>query len=145
MWCGLIALALCGTMALGAHTCRGLPTRPPDGANYLGTPRTLSFRLMVKPGGPGFRITVRSRPISNFNDLVHAGDVEVARCQDGRLLQLLPIMASQPINFAATFRASDINFDGYLDFSVLQQFSAKSGSQQWWIYEPATGRFVRKS
>jgi hypothetical protein len=51
--------------------------------------------------------------------------------------------ATQPIDFAATFGASDINFDGYLDFSVLGEFGAKFGSQLWWIYEPATSSFVQ--
>ena len=143
MWRRLSAFALWGTLAFGADVCLGLPIRPPDRYSFLDPPRPLSFRLSVKPGGPAFRITVRSRSIGYSNNLVHAGDIEVSRCQDGRVLQLLPIMASQPINFAATFGASDINFDGYLDFSVLGEFGAKFGSQLWWIYEPATGSFVQ--
>ena len=56
---------------------------------------------------------------------------------------MLPIMASQPINFASTFKAYDINFDGYLDFAVLAEFGAKWGRELWWIYDPDTGRFVQ--
>jgi hypothetical protein len=77
------------------------------------------------------------------NDPVPAGDIEVARCSDGRRLQLLTIMASQPINFPATFATADINFDGYLDFSVLAEFGGTFGAQAWWIYDPASGRFVQ--
>ena len=58
-------------------------------------------------------------------------------------LQLLTIMASQPINFPATFATSDVNFDGYLDFSVLAEFGGTFGAQSWWIYDPASGRFVQ--
>jgi len=42
-----------------ADVCRGLPSGPPTGSNYLDTPRPLAFRISVKPGGPAFRITVR--------------------------------------------------------------------------------------
>jgi hypothetical protein len=56
--------------------------------------------------------------------------IEVARSQDGKQLQLLPIMAWQPIDFGASFHADDINFDGYLDFSVLTELPDKSGSRR---------------
>jgi hypothetical protein len=72
----------------------------------------------------------------------HAGDIEVAHCQDGKPLQVLRVTADQPINFGATFHAEDINFDGYLDFSVLTEFAAKWGSRSYWVYDPASGLFV---
>src|SRR5579864_11699 len=145
MWRRLSALALCGAVALWADVCRGLPSGPPEGSSYLDTPRPLAFRLSVKPGGPAFRITVRPLLLKwqgGSGDPVHAGDIEVAGCQDGKRLQLLSIMAWQPINFAATFQAQDINFDGYLDFSVLTEFAAKYGTRSYWVYDPASGRFV---
>jgi hypothetical protein len=77
------------------------------------------------------------------SDPVHAGDIEVADCQDGNPLQLISIMAWQPINFAATFNAHDINFDGYLDISVLTEFAAKWGSRSYWVYDPVSGLFVQ--
>lgn len=144
MWLRLSALAFLGALSLPADVCRGLPSRPPARSNYLDhVTGPMSFRLPVKPGGPAFRITVRSLQRRYTDNLVHAGDIEVARCSDGRRLQLLPIMAGQPIDFASTFRASDINFDGYLDFSVLGEFGGTWGSQLWWVYEPASGRFVQ--
>jgi hypothetical protein len=143
MWYRLSALAFCGTLAFGADVCRGLPDRPAERTNYLDPARPLSFRLSVKPGGPAFRITVRPRLRKYSDNLVVAGDIEVARCTDGGRLQLLTIMASQPINFSATFDPSDINFDGYLDFSVLGAFGGKWGSRLWWVFDPAAGRFVQ--
>jgi hypothetical protein len=137
------ALAWCVTLALRGDVCGGLPAGPPDVSSYADAPHPLSFRLSVQPGGPVFRIMVRPRPFKMTNDPVPAGDIEVARCSDGRRLQLLTIMASQPINFPATFATSDINFDGYLDFSVLAEFGGTFGAQSWWIYDPASGRFVQ--
>jgi hypothetical protein len=65
------------------------------------------------------------------SDPVHAGDIDVADCQDGNPLQLISIIAWQPINFAATFSAHDINFDGYLDISVLTESAANWGSRSY--------------
>jgi hypothetical protein len=143
MWRRPSALAWCVTLALRGDVCGSLPTGPPDVSSYTDAPRPLSFRLSVQPGGPAFRITVRPHLVKVTNDLVPAGDIEVARCSDGRRLQLLTIMASQPINFPATFTTSDVNFDGYLDFSVLAEFGGTFGAQSWWIYDPAGGRFVQ--
>jgi hypothetical protein len=144
MWFRLSALALCGALVLMADVCRGLPAGPHTPSNYrYSVARPMSFRLLVKSAGPSFRITVRSLLRSYSDNPVHAGDIEVARCSDGRPLQLLPIMAGQPINFASTFGASDINFDGYVDFSVLGAFGGTWGSRLWWVYDPATGRFVQ--
>jgi hypothetical protein len=75
--------------------------------------------------------------------VVHAGEIEVARCSDVKRLQLLPIMAWQPLDFGATFHADDINFDGYLDFSVLTSYAASWGSRSYWVYDPGSGLFVR--
>ena len=143
MWFRLSALAFLGALLLQADVCRGLPSSTGARSDYLDhVAGPMSFRLLVKSNGPAFRITVRSLLRRNSDRPVHAGDIEVARCSDGRRLQLLPIIARQPINFGKTYRASDINFDGCLDFSVLGEFGGAWGSQLWWVYEPASGRFV---
>ncbi|MGA7409068.1 MAG: hypothetical protein WBW33_01205 [Bryobacteraceae bacterium] len=147
MWRLLSVLALCGISALGADVCRGLPG-PPEGSEFrletlpkpsLSTP----FQLNVKPGGPAFRITVRSLALTNIGAAIHAGDIEVARCQDGKRLQSLPIMAWQPIDFGASFQVEDINFDGYLDFSVITEYASKYASRSYWVYDPDSGLFVQ--
>jgi hypothetical protein len=135
MWRRLFLLAVCGMPALWADVCAGLPTGPPGLAGFpLATePSRLSFRLAVRPGGRAFRITVHNSPFA---------DIEVARCQDGKRLQLLPIMppSTDPfepeINFAATFSAYDVNFDGYLDFSVLTYFCQRCAIRSYWEYDP---------
>src|SRR5580700_4564992 len=123
MWQRLSMLALCGMSALCADVCDGLPTGPPKGfkrssttypfADLAQPPPPLSFRLSVKRGGPASRIPVRPFCRLNAKGSVvndNAGDIEVARCQDGKRLQLLPIMAWQPLDFGHTFDADDINF-----------------------------------
>jgi hypothetical protein len=150
MWRRLFILALCAMPALWADVCDGLPTSPPKRAASwpTGSNEPLSFKLSVKSGGPAFRITVR--PIWQIKgdreiiDETHAGEIEVARCQDGKRLQVLPIAANQPISFGSTFHADDLNFDGYLDFSVLTEFSGTGGDiMSYWIYDPGSGIFVQ--
>jgi len=144
LWFRVSALAFFGAIAVAAEVCGGLPALPPAGSNVLDDAADpMSFRLSVKPGGPAFRITVRSLLRGQSDAPVHAGDIEVTRCSDGRQVQLLAIMASQPIHFARTFRADDVNFDGYLDLSVQQEFGATWERRLWWIYDPASGRFLQ--
>lgn len=128
--------------------CDGLPAGPPSGrlaAPLFGSNKPLSFKLSVKPGGTAFRITVR--PIWQDDviiDEARAGEIEVARCKDGKHLQALPIAADQPISFGSTFHAEDLNFDGYLDFSVLTEFSGANGDvRSYWVYDPGTGIFIQ--
>ena len=150
MWKRLWALALWGTFALWADVCDGLPTGPAtDSGVRFWPPKTRvppprSYRLSVKDGGPAFRITVTVLPIPpDLRQVVHAGDIEVARCRDGKRLESLPFMAWQQITFGDTFEAVDINFDGYLDFSVVTDYASKWSSRSYWIYDPSSGRFVQ--
>jgi hypothetical protein len=145
----LSLLALFGMSTLWADVCGGLPADAPKGLEYwpdvADNPPPLSFRVSVKPDGPAFRITVRTVSFdwrNNKGRLVHAGDIEVARCQDGNHLQSLPITASQPLNFARSFHVEDLNFDGYLDFSVLAEFAGRFRSRSYWVYDPGSGLFV---
>lgn len=153
MWLRLWTLAVWGTSALLADVCGGLPTGPTSdqGGPFPFRPLTAytrllrSYQLSVKKGGPAFRITVSPLPfVGGWSDtLVHAGDIEVARCRDGKRLQSLPFMAWQPLNFGDTFEALDINFDGYLDFSVLTDYAAKFQSRSYWVYDATSGLFVQ--
>ena len=137
-----------GCLYCCADVCGGLPTGDPKALNFWGAtdklPPPASFQLSVKRGGPAFRITVRplAFDLKGNGIAVHAGDIEVARCQDGKQLQVLPILAWQPIDFGASFHADDINFDGYLDFSVLTEFAGKFKSRSYWVYDPASRLFV---
>lgn len=138
-------LALCAMPMLWADVCDGLPSGPPKSPREL-PHEPLSFALTVKSGGPAFRITVRpmwqrkgERVIMVDN---HSGDIEVARCQDGKMLQVLPLVSDYPLE-AYSFHADDINFDGYLDFSVVREFAASSGDRRsYWIYDPGSQLFV---
>jgi hypothetical protein len=150
VWRRLSLLVLFGISTVWADVCGSLPADAPRGLEYwpdsVENPPPLSFRVSVRHGGPAFRITVRpvsySIWLNKERQWVHAGDIEVARCQDGKQLQSLPIMAWQPIDFGRSFHVEDLNFDGYLDFSVLTEFAGKFRSRSYWVYDPGSGLFV---
>jgi len=127
---------------------RPAPPRGAKRARYLSN-IPLSFKLSPESGGTAFRITVR--PLWRLDessrivgDDTQVGDIEVARCQDGKRLQVLPILADQPIIFGSTFHAEDLNFDGYLDFSVVTESSGANGDvRSYWVYDPGTGIFIQ--
>src|SRR5262249_28029182 len=75
----------------------------------------------------------------------HAGDVEVARCQDGKTLQKFPVSIWQPIDVGRSLEAQDINFDGALDFSVLVEYAGGWVNRAYWIYDPPSGLFVKNA
>jgi hypothetical protein len=142
----LFMLALCAMPALWADVCDGLPASPPKQSTESNQP--LSFKLSVKSGGPAFRITVRPlwqiKAGREIIDEARAGEIEVARCKDGKQLQVLPIAADQPISFSYSFQAEDLNFDGYLDFSVETEFSGNGGEvRSYWVYDPRSGIFIQ--
>jgi hypothetical protein len=88
-------------------------------------------------------VTTLAIPPINDEKPIHAGGSEVADCQDGKQLQQFPIMASQEINFGLSFEAADINFDGYLDFSVLTEYAGGWTARAYWVYNPGSQRFVK--
>jgi hypothetical protein len=149
-----MALLICTILANAANVCRVLPPVPhmsnrfPDDgidghASVGGNPISRYFRLTAKAGAPELRITVRGFPFPNgATDSVRTGEIKIAGCEDGQRLQILPIMTSQEIG-SQNLRAFDINFDGYLDLSMLVEVGSTYGSQAWWLYDPASRRFVR--
>jgi hypothetical protein len=142
---GFFVLILCFVTALRADVCKGLPPATSSGNSFPAGSIPNAFHLTVKPGGPSFRITIQSlhlNPPEN-SPVVHAGEIEVARCLDGKRLQVLDIRTQQSIDFANSFHAEDVNFDGYLDFAVTAEFAGSWGSDWWWIYDADTGRFVQ--
>lgn len=136
------ALLALGILPLRAGICNGLPSPPVDAAHFLDQPSTAAYAVSVATGGPSFRITVRPLLREYVRAPVRAGVIEIARCGDGALVQTLGIQAWQPIHFAATLLAQDIDFDGYKDISVLSEYAAKYGSRSYWIYHPPSRTFI---
>ena len=154
MFSRLAVLFFYASFALAANVCEAVAEAPhlekffPQKGSDLGLwdpprPASRSFRLQVKVGGPSFLITVRSFVVKpTANQSARAGEIEVARCRDGKRVQILPILAGRSFGFGNNFRTCDIYFDGYLDLSVVVEVAATYAKQSWWIYDPTRGQFV---
>jgi hypothetical protein len=148
------ALLMCGTLANAANVCHGVANAPhmlnhfPDDEiekhpSVADHPISRSFRLSLKADGPEFLVTIRSVPLPDQpTHPVRTGEIIIARCEDGTGRQTLPVMGWQAIG-VGNLRTFDINFDGYLDLSILMEVGSTYGSQLWWIYDPASGKFVQ--
>jgi hypothetical protein len=44
--------------------------------------------------------------------------------------------------FLRFFEVKDINFDGYLVVAVVRGGGATWGNQMWWVFSPASERFI---
>jgi len=128
-----------------ADVCEALPSAPSAEAHRLewGS-RSYVYRLTVNPKVAPFRITIRPIRVlkDSQTDFVHTADIEVASCRDGKRLQLLPVTSWETPNFASTFHAEDVNFDGYLDFAMVAEFGALFHKDWWWVYDPDSAKFV---
>jgi hypothetical protein len=75
------ALALCAIASLRADVCQGVAPAPSGFPIADADRHPHIFRVLVKPGGPAFRITIRSFPPEDWQDhFVHAGDIDLAAC-----------------------------------------------------------------
>lgn len=92
-----------------------------------------SFRLIPK-------ISIKDPPGSD--DRPHyVGRIEIANPRS--FIQTIKVYTrAQATSFISFFRAEDINFDGYLDIAVVDDFGAKWGSLNYWVFDRRSGRFV---
>lgn len=74
------------------------------------------------------------------------GRVEISRGDSDAILQTLTVEADVGASWLTrSFKAEDVNFDGYLDIAVLKDFGAKWGSYGYWLFDKRSGRFVTNS
>jgi len=76
--------------------------------------------------------------------LQRVGWIRVFSCETGALVQSLEVKSLRggPEFFLRFFEVKDINFDGYLDIAVVRDGGATWASQTWWLFSPASGKFV---
>jgi hypothetical protein len=125
----------------GTDICQSLPD-PPQNLNGNSAFAGTLFRLSVRAGDPAFRLTLQRLASGDTNSLVHVADIEVVRCSDGQKIQSLLQLVTISLLTAHSVHAQDINFDGYLDIGVLVEYEAKWGSESFWAFDPAAGKFV---
>jgi hypothetical protein len=80
------------------------------------------------------------------NDRHNIGRIEISRGSARSILQTIEVQSYADASWLTqSFRAEDINFDGYLDISVLDDHGAKWGSFNYWLFDERTGHFIVNS
>lgn len=73
-----------------------------------------------------------------------AGTIEVFKASRATPIQrILAYTHSGAGNLLDFFAAVDVNFDGHLDLRVMDEFGGKWARHHYWIFDPATSRFVK--
>src|SRR5262249_36002207 len=90
------------------------------------------YQLRLVPGNAPFT-----------GDVARVGQIVVSRQGDAEPIQTLDILSACDPGFVLEFfRVEDINFDGYLDIAAPIAYGAKWASFNYWIFDPASGKFV---
>jgi hypothetical protein len=156
--CGLLIAAGVATITAAAQTgkaggCNGIPLFESKDSLNTAELQVANKDLRVQVNAEGLELHLRlepdrgkpvvSKPSSGGAVLRQVGLIRVFACDTGALLQSVAAESSgDPGMFVRFFEVRDVNFDGYLDIGVLREFGAKWGSQTWWVWNPASRRFV---
>jgi len=84
---------------------------------------------------------------SGANNPPHrVGRIEISTEKSPTPIQTIEVSAHAGVsNFRSSFTVIDINLDGYLDIAVLDEFGAKWGRQNYWLFDKRSGRYVTNS
>jgi len=112
-----------------------------------GSGNEVTFRVMIHPGMPPFKIRIIPNPAAagvSGNSPQNAGRIEISKEGSATIDQTIDVRsfgdASMLLKY---FTMEDVNFDGYLDIGTLYEFGAKWGAYQFLVYDAPSGRFIR--
>jgi hypothetical protein len=73
----------------------------------------------------------------------HIGRIKISKSSSNSILQIIEVQSYADASWLSnSFKAEDINFDGYLDLAVLDDHGAKWGSYNYWLFDKRTGHFM---
>jgi hypothetical protein len=113
---------------------------PPRGSGQEEATREVEIHPSLPPfvfrWVPDLSSTSSERP-------AHVGRIEVSKKGNPGPPQSIEIWSHVGVSWVfQTFYAEDVNFDGYQDIGILSDHGAKWGRIRYWLFDPASGRFV---
>jgi hypothetical protein len=136
----------------GGHCAEFASFGPKDSLNTANLRlETKDLRVQVNAKGPELHLQLEpdaSASMSTWKGGTNAasqrvGWIRLFSCETGALIQSLEVQSLRsPEWFLRFFEVRDANFDGYLDIAVLVDGGALWGSQTWWVFSPASGKFI---
>jgi hypothetical protein len=112
--------------------------------------REIAYQVRVHDGLPVYRIRLLPDQPGTDTDSAseprHVGRVEISLAGSPAVLQTIEVESRHGArHFTAFFDVKDVNLDGYADLAFWSDGGAKWGSYTWWLFDPASGRFVRNA
>lgn len=110
--------------------------------------RELTFWLEVNPKLPPYKFRLIPEAVvgdpSGTGDSPHrVGQIEISTGTPSHLVQKIDVYTRADASFfTAYFKAIDVNFDGFLDIAVTDQFGIKWGREKYWLFDKRTGRYI---
>lgn len=111
-------------------------------ADYAPAPVTLWVQIHSNLPPYRFELAPAAERGADEADDVLMGKITVFREDTAAPVQTISVWGADPGFFATGFRMCDVNFDGYLDLVDFHFAGAKWRSESYWLFEPASGRFI---
>jgi len=138
---------------LKSHESRNNKLRRPTGRRLISYDVYCSHRYFIPVL---FRVRSNSERLipdaavkdnSGANNPPHrVGRIEISTEKSPTPIQTIEVSTRAGVsNFRNSFSVIDVNLDGYLDIAVLDEFGAKWGRQNYWLFDKRSGRYVTNS
>ena len=102
-----------------------------------------SILVQISPKLSPYRFTLIPEPVVKTDGGIrHAGQIEISRAATGATLQTIDVISNWHDSVCRLFDAKDVNFDGYLDISVVREGAGTWASRDYYVFDPKTGRFI---
>ena len=109
---------------------------------------SLALKIQINKRLPPYTIHIIPDPAASDSEgsdirLHHVGWIEISAGESNSILQKIDIHTRAWVsNLTGYFTAEDVNFDGFIDIAVVNDYGAKWVSVSYWLYDKRTGRFI---
>ena len=102
-----------------------------------------SILVQISPMLPPYRFTLIPEHATAPPGAIHqAGKIEISIPATGARPQTIEVMSNWSDSVCRVFDAKDVNFDGYLDISVVREGAGTWASRDYYVFDPQSGRFI---
>lgn len=102
-----------------------------------------SLQIQISPKLAPYRFTFISEPVAAVDgNLHHVGRIEISKPGTNAILQTIEVMSNWSESMCRLFDARDVNFDGYLDISVVREGAGTWANRDYYLFDPQSGRFI---
>jgi hypothetical protein len=103
----------------------------------------ISLQIQISSQLAPYRFTLIPEPAAAVDEnLHHVGRIEISKPGADAILQTIEVKSNWNDSVCRLFDAKDVNFDGYLDISVVREGAGTWASRDYYLFDPQSGRFI---